>query len=134
MSQLGLAAALESECAAFSKLCGTAINFLAESVPASLPDAVAICLYRVARASLENIRQHAQAKAASVRLAGRDSGIGMVIQDFGRGFDLHAARQGGGLGLVSMEERVRLVKGKLSVNSKPGEGTWIKVQIPVGRA
>ena len=59
--------------------------------------------------------------------------MGMIIQDFGRGFDLHAARSGCGLGLVSMEERVRLVKGKLSVNSKPGEGTRVEVRIPVGR-
>ena len=59
--------------------------------------------------------------------------MGMVIQDFGRGFDPYAARSGHGLGLVSMEERVRLVKGKLSVNSKPGEGTRVEVLIPVGR-
>jgi two-component system sensor kinase len=134
LSQLGLAAALKAECAAFSKLYQTAINFSAESMPASMPDTVALCLYRVALASLENIRQHAQAKTASVRLAGRGPEMGMVIQDFGRGFDLHAARRGCGLGLVSMEERVRLVKGKLSVNSKPGEGTRVEVQIPFGRA
>ncbi|HXW13382.1 MAG TPA: chemotaxis protein CheB [Terriglobia bacterium] len=131
--QLGLVAALESECAAFSKLYGTAINFSAESVPESLPDPVALCLFRVALAGLENIRQHAQAKTASVRLVGRNSEMGMVIQDFGRGFDPSAARSGHGLGLVSMKERVRLVKGKLSVNSKPGEGTRVEVQIPVGR-
>jgi len=133
LSQLGLVAALEAECATFSKLHGTAINFSAESVPESLPDPVALCLFRVALAGLENIRQHAQAKTASVRLVGRNSEMGMVIQDFGRGFDPYAARSGHGLGLVSMEERVRLVKGKLSVNSKPGEGTRVEVRIPVGR-
>jgi two-component system CheB/CheR fusion protein len=132
LSQLGLAAALESECATFSKLWGTAINFSDESVPESLPDTVALCLYRVALASLENIRKHARAKTASVRLAGRGLEVGMVIQDFGIGFDLHHAHRGHGLGLVSMEERVRLVKGKLSVNSKPGEGTRVEVRIPVG--
>ena len=131
--QLGLVAALEAECAAFSKLYETAINFSAESVPESLPDPVALCLFRVALAGLQNIRQHAEAKTASVRLVGRNSEMGMVIQDFGRGFDPYAARSGHGLGLVSMEERVRLVKGKLSVNSKPGEGTRVEVRIPVGR-
>ena len=133
LSQLGLAATLEAECATFSKLCETAISFSGESVPASLPDTVALCLYRVALASLENIRRHAQARTASVRLVGSDDGMKMVIQDFGRGFDPHEARRGHGLGLVSMEERVRLVNGKLSVNSKPGEGTRVEVQIPVGR-
>jgi two-component system CheB/CheR fusion protein len=133
LSQLGLVAALEAECAVFSKLWGTAVSFSGESAPALLPDPVALCLYRVALTSLENIRKHAQAKTASVRLAGRGPDVGMVIQDFGIGFDLQAAHRGHGLGLVSMEERVRLVKGKLSVNSKPGEGTRVEVRIPVGQ-
>jgi signal transduction histidine kinase len=134
VSQLGLAAALEAECAAFSKLHGITVNFSAESVPQSLPDEVALCLYRVAQEGLQNIRKHARAKTASVRLAGRSQEIAIVIQDFGRGFDLHAARRGDGLGLVSMEERVRLARGSLSVTSKPGDSTRIEVHIPIRAA
>jgi signal transduction histidine kinase len=134
VSQLGLAAALEAECAAFSRLHGITVNFSAERVPQSLPDEVALCLYRVAQEGLQNIRKHARARTASVRLAGRSQEIAMVIQDFGRGFDLHAARRGDGLGLVSMEERVRLARGSLSVTSKPGVGTRIEVRIPIKAA
>jgi signal transduction histidine kinase len=131
LSQLGLEAALEAECATFSTLCGTTLHFSAESIPESLSGAAALCLYRVAQESLENIRKHAQAKTASVTLAGKGQEIVMVVQDFGRGFDPHAAR-GGGLGLVSIEERVRLVNGSLSVKSKPGGGTQVEVRVPIG--
>ena len=131
LSQLGLEAALEAECATFSTLCGTTVHFSAESIPESLSDAAALCLYRVAQEVLENIRKHAQAKTASVTLAGKGQEIVMVIQDFGKGFDPHAAR-GGGLGLVTIDERVRLANGSLSVNSKPGGGTQVEVRIPIG--
>jgi two-component system CheB/CheR fusion protein len=132
VSQLSLAAALEGECAAFSKLHGISVNLSAESVPEPLSEAVAFCLYRVAQEALENIRKHAQAKAVSVTLAGRGHEVVLAIRDFGKGFGTHAARAGHGLGLVSMEERVRLVNGRLSVNSKSGEGTQVEVRIPLG--
>jgi len=54
----------------------------------------------------------------------------MVIEDFGRGFDPHRVREGG-LGLVSMEERVRLVDGSVWVNPKPGDGTKVEVHVPL---
>lgn len=132
LSQLGLEVALEAECATFSKLRGIAVSFSAQSVPETLPDAAALCLFRVAQESLHNIRKHSQAKAASVSLARRGPEVVMVVQDFGRGFDVDAVRGKGGLGLVSMEERVRLVSGSLRVSSKPGEGTRVEARVPAG--
>ena len=132
LSQLGLEMALESDCASFSKQHGIAVSFSAESVPELMPAAMALCLYRIAQESLLNISKHAQARTASVALRGSDREIIMVIRDSGRGFDLDAVRGKGGLGLVSMEERVRLVNGSLSVYSKPGEGTQVEVRIPIG--
>ncbi len=133
LSQLGLEAALAAECATFSKLRGIAVNFSAKSIPESLSDAAGLCLYRVAQEGLQNIRKHAQAKTASVTLVKGDHEIVMVIQDFGRGFDPDGVRGRGGLGFVSMEERVRLMGGSLVVNSKPGKGTQVEVRIPVTR-
>jgi PAS domain S-box-containing protein len=132
LSQLGLESALEAECATFSKLRGITVNFSAESVPESLPETVALCLYRVAQEALQNIRKHAQTKTASITLAGRGHDVVMVIQDYGRGFDINAVRGRGGLGLISMEERVWFAKGRLSIASKLGEGTQVEVRIPVG--
>ena len=131
LSQLGIEAALEAECATFSKFRGIAVDFSAENVPMALPDSVAFCFFRVAQEALQNIRKHAQTKSASVRLAGAGHDVVMWIQDLGRGFDASSARGRGGVGLVSMEERVRIAKGTLVMRSSPGKGTQIEVRIPV---
>jgi PAS domain S-box-containing protein len=130
--QLGLETALENECAAHSQRHDCAVEFSAENIPEHLADEVALCFFRVAQECLQNVSKHAQARAASVTLRGRDHEIVMVIQDRGKGFDVSAIRKGGGLGLTSMEERIRLVNGILSVSSKPGEGTQVEVRIPLG--
>jgi len=133
VTQLGLAAALEGECATFSEQRNITVEFSAEGVPESLPEAVALCLYRVAQEALQNIRKHAQTKTASITLTGKDHAIVLVIEDFGQGFDLEDARaRSRGLGLISMKERVRLVNGSLRVSSKPGEGTRVEVRVPIG--
>jgi signal transduction histidine kinase len=134
VSQLGLAAVLEAECIGFSQTHGIAVDFSATAVPASLPEGITFCLYRVAQEGLQNIRRHARTKKAWVSVAGSHDGIVMVIKDLGKGFDVKAVRGAGGLGLVSMEERVRMVKGSLSIDSKPGEGTRIKVCVPLSGA
>jgi PAS domain S-box-containing protein len=130
--QLGLETALENECAAHSQRHDCAVEFSAENIPEHLADEVALCFFRVAQECLQNVSKHAQARAASVTLRGRDHEIVMVIQDRGKGFDVSAIRKGGGLGLTSMEERIRLVNGIFSVSSKPGEGTQVEVRIPLG--
>ena len=134
LSQLGLQPALEAECAAFSKLHGITVDFSAEKIPKSLPEAAALCLYRVAQECLQNIWRHAHTSKASIALAGRGRTIVMMIRDFGRGFDLHAVRGVEGLGLVNIEERIRLLKGSLAIHSQPGEGTQVEVRIPVEAA
>ncbi len=131
LSQLGLAPALEGECAAFSEMHGIRVSFSAEGAPDKLPEPVALCLYRVAQEALQNIRSHSRAKTAAIKLEVKGPELVMIIQDSGKGFDIEAARRSGGLGLVSMEERVRAVNGKLTVKSKPGEGTWKEVRVPL---
>lgn len=131
LSQLGLKTALEAECASYSRQHGMIVDFSAQSISEQLPDSVALCLYHLAQESLENIRRHAKTKKASVTLAGKGDEIVIVIRDFGRGFDLEAARTRGGLGLISMEERVRLLDGSVSVTSEPADGTQVEVHIPL---
>lgn len=129
LSQLGIAAALESECAAASRRWGMSIKFSAEDVPEMLPEALALCLYRVAQECLENIRKHARTSRAWVALQRRGRTVMMTIRDYGVGFDLKEAHEKGGLGLVNMEERVRLVNGTLHVNSEPCIGTRVEVRV-----
>jgi signal transduction histidine kinase len=131
---LGIEAALESECVNFSKATGITVTFSAKNVPDSLSDTVALCLYRIAQEALQNIRRHAQAKAVAATLTGIGPDLVMIIRDSGTGFDAQAVRANGGLGLASMEERLRLVNGKVNVSSKLGEGTQVEVRIPLGTA
>ena len=93
------------------------------------PDA-ALCLYRVAQESLQNVVRHSGATSALVALTAGDGGLELLIADEGVGFDLEQARLRSGLGLVSMEERIKLVHGNLKVTTRPGHGTRLKFWIP----
>jgi signal transduction histidine kinase len=85
----------------------------------------------VAQESLRNIAKHAQASNVRVILSGRKNGIRLRIEDTGDGFDLKEVKGKGGLGLISMEERVRLVSGKFTIQSQPGKGTIVEVFVPL---
>jgi signal transduction histidine kinase len=97
-----------------------------------LPPEVSICLYRVVQESLNNISRHAQASYVEVELICEDDVVSLSVRDDGVGFDTsHAAQSGGHLGLLSMKERVRMVKGTLEIKSTPLQGTQIRVDIPL---
>ena len=131
LRELGLEIAVESECAMYSQQEGIPVRFSSESVPEQIPGDIPLCLYRVLQESLQNIRKHARAKRAEVKLVGTENEILLVVEDSGTGFDPKEVRRNGGLGLVSMEERVRSVGGNLSISSKPDEGTRIEVRCPL---
>lgn len=132
LEELGLEPALREECESFHQRSGIPVQFAAEGVPAGLPNDVALCLYRIAQESLRNIHKHAaDADAVRVSLTGSPEGVTLRVEDTGDGFDLDEARAKGGLGLISMEERVRLVNGKLTVQSQPGKGTTVIAVVPL---
>jgi signal transduction histidine kinase len=133
LDDLGLEAALREECGSFSQQFGIPVTFDARDVPRAISDEIALCLYRVAQESLRNIGKHAEAKRVVVRLAGRNGDIVLSIRDIGDGFDLNEVRGKGGLGLVSMEERVRLVNGVFDIQSEPGKGTRVELRAPLGK-
>jgi len=130
LDELGLIAALSDECEAFEERSGILTEFVAEKVPTVLPKDLGLCLYRVTQECLRNIGKHGvNTNAVHVSLTARLDGVALSIEDNGCGFDLEEARQKGGLGLISMEERVRLVNGSLSIRSAPGEGTVVEVVV-----
>jgi signal transduction histidine kinase len=98
-------------------------------MPKALPKNVALCIYRVAQEALRNIAKHAGVTTARLSLAASRQELLLRIQDEGTGFDQTGARAQPGLGLSSMEERVRLIQGKLAVRSEPGIGTEITVRV-----
>jgi PAS domain S-box-containing protein len=131
LDDLGLVNAIEAECMNFSQREGIQVKFTSKNVPATLPRDLALCLYRIAQESLRNIAKHAKTDKAVVTLAGTDGGILLSVRDYGMGFDPARVRGNGGLGLISMAERVRLIQGDLSVESRPGQGTRIEVRVPL---
>ena len=131
LDELGLKAALREECVGFSAQLGVPAQFESEGVPTTLPEDVSLCVYRVAQEGLRNIAKHANATNVRVVLIGGKGGLTLRIEDTGDGFDLNEVKGKGGLGLISMEERVRLVGGKLNIQSQPGDGTTVEVFVPL---
>jgi signal transduction histidine kinase len=124
-------AALKSFCVDFSAREGIDVDFSAQKEPASLQEEVALCLYRVTQESLRNVARHSGAKSVIVCLKMAGGALHLSIQDRGKGFDVRPDGSREGLGLLSMNERVRLVDGTLQVRSRAGHGTQIEVRVPV---
>jgi signal transduction histidine kinase len=131
LEQLGLVAALGSLCNELDRTQVVQMEFLHRDVPASVPQAAAVCMYRIAQEALQNVIKHSEARHALVELQGIHGEIHLRIQDDGKGFDSGAAPGQGGLGLVSMRERLRAVQGSIAVTAKPSHGTQIDVRIPL---
>jgi signal transduction histidine kinase len=100
-------------------------------VPRNLPEEVELCLFRVLQEALQNAVKHSGSDHFEVDLCGTSAGMQLRVRDFGRGFSLDDAMKTKGLGLISMRERVNLVKGEIVINSKPTAGTEIAVHVPV---
>jgi PAS domain S-box-containing protein len=133
LQHVGLPAALNSYCAEFSDREGIAVALdIGDEVEAVPPDA-ALCLYRVAQESLRNVARHSGARRAVVTLAGVNGAVELRVADQGVGFDHGQARECRGLGLVSMEERVKLLHGSFVLTTRPGAGTELRAQIPLRR-
>jgi two-component system CheB/CheR fusion protein len=132
LDDLGLTAALRNECLVFSEQYGIPVQFTDLNVGDRLPEAISLCLYRVAQESLRNIGKHSAASQVRVALHGDDGEVSLEIEDVGDGFDLENVRGKRGLGLVSMDERVRLVDGTFSIQSEPKKGTIVLVTVPLG--
>jgi PAS domain S-box-containing protein len=131
LDDLGLVEALHSECANFSQRERITVVYQATDVPDAVPREVALCLYRVAQEALRNLAKHAAVSQAAVTLAATDAELLLRIRDEGIGFDPGELRFQPGLGLSSMEERVRLVEGQLGIQSATGQGTTIEVRVPL---
>ncbi|UZJ62705.1 transporter substrate-binding domain-containing protein [Pseudomonas sp. KU26590] len=96
----------------------------------SLPDATAIGLFRILQESLTNVMRHAEAHTVELSLTLRDGVLCMRIADDGKGFDLRAERPAS-FGLVGMRERVLIMGGQLHLDTLPGEGTTLRIHIPL---
>lgn len=131
IEDLGLERAIKSECSIFSSRMGVAVMFTPKNLPDTIPNNIALTIYRVIQEGLLNIAKHAEIKNAYVFLEGDDDTLQLTIHDTGAGFDPTRVRQKPALGLGSMRERARLVNGTFKIISKPGKGTNIELIIPL---
>ncbi|MGH7233433.1 MAG: response regulator [Nitrospiraceae bacterium] len=131
LDHLGLAVALQSHVEDFTKREGIKAAFIQRHLPDSLPQNISTCLYRVAQEALRNVVKHARASHVVVRLSRDEAFLSLSVFDSGIGFDVKSNQTPHGLGLVSMQERVRLVQGRLSVRSRRGRGTYVHVKVPL---
>jgi two-component system sensor histidine kinase UhpB len=127
----GLAVALRGSCTEFGLQHGIEVTVEAEDNLSELPKEVALCLYRIAQETLHNAARHGRANRARVALCRVCYAVELTVRDNGCGFNATEARRARGLGLVSIDERVRLLRGNLHIKSRPHWGTEVYVRVPL---
>jgi PAS domain S-box-containing protein len=132
LEHAGLQPAVEDHVREFTKRTGLPVSLKAQNIPASLSLDYSTGLFRVLQESLQNVGRHAKATEVSVKLSGSSKGVGLSVLDNGKGFDAKdTSAHHNGLGLTSMQERLRLLHGLLRVHSRPGGGTKVCAWIPL---
>jgi PAS domain S-box-containing protein len=129
LEYLGLVGGMRSWCKEFGERQKLEIDFKNHEVP-SPPEEISLCLFRVLQEALNNAVKHSGARRIDVQLEGDSGEIHLIVSESGRGFDTEVAKRGRGLGLTSMQQRVRLVNGTIVIESKPMKGTTIHVRVP----
>jgi signal transduction histidine kinase len=127
---LGAIAGMKSWCKEFAERQGMQIDFR-DDVKRTLPPEVGLSLFRVLQEALHNAAKYSGVKRIEVQVREDPGEIHLTVSDLGRGFDVGTAMSGKGLGLTSMRERVRLVNGTMTINSKLSGGTTIHVSLPL---
>jgi signal transduction histidine kinase len=133
LQYLGIVAAAKSFCQELSEQYNVEIDFTHGDIPLNLPEEISLCLFRVMQEALQNAVKHSGVRHFEVELRGASDGIHLTVHDAGLGFDTQAGMNDRGLGLVTMQERVNLVKGTFSIESEPGRGTTIHARVPLSK-
>jgi len=130
LQHAGLVVALSEFCSQFGKLHQLSIAFSSPPDLGQVDAEAALCLYRVAQEALQNVARHAGAAKSFVSLTREDDVLQLSIVDHGKGFTLADRRRAvGGLGLLSIDERVRVLGGQVEIETRPGGGTRVQVRL-----
>jgi signal transduction histidine kinase len=130
LEYLGVVAGIKSWCWEFGERQRMEIEFK-DLVRSVLPLKLGVCLLRVLQEALRNAVKHGGTNRVEVEVAEHSKEVHLTVRDLGRGFDIETASQETGLGLTSMQERVRLMRGTISIKSKPIGGMIIHVRVPL---
>ncbi len=130
---LGLATAAGSFCKEVAERQQVQVDFVCEDVPKEIPKDVSLCLYRILQQALQNAVTHSGSRQFEVALRFASGNVDLIVRDWGNGFDPEQAMKRPSLGLISMQERVKLVHGKLLIKSELNSGTTIRARVPLER-
>lgn len=130
LEYLGLAGVMSSFCREFGAQKRAEIDFKSDGLPRQVPPDVSLCLFRVLQEAMHNAVQYSGVRQFDVRLWARSDEIHLTVSDCGVGFNVETARKSRGLGLHRMEERLKLVKGSLTIDSQK-RGCTIHARVPV---
>ena len=134
LEYLGIATAMRAFCHEFSDQQNVEVVFDHDEIPRTLPKDISLCLFRISQEALQNAAKHSGVRHFAVELRCAADAIHLTVRDSGSGFDSEGPRKSQGLGLVSMEERVKLVGGRLSIDSQLHRGTTIHAKVPLSKA
>ncbi|MFQ6000604.1 MAG: GAF domain-containing sensor histidine kinase, partial [Anaerolineae bacterium] len=134
LDDLGLVAAIRW--CVENELEGSGVSFLVESngFDRALPAGIEIALFRIIQEAVRNVVKHAAAQKVEIRLELREGLVTATVADDGQGFEVRkvlASKEGPSLGLIGMKERAEFLGGQLTIDSQPGQGTRIRVTVPV---
>ena len=130
LEYLGVAAGMKSWCREFAEREKIEIECRFD-MQSTLPSAIGLCLFRVLQQAVQNATKHSGVKRIEVQLHEESGEIHLIVSDSGEGFDVEKALRGKGLGLISMKERVRLLNGTITIQSKQMRGTNVHVRFPL---
>jgi signal transduction histidine kinase len=130
LESLGLVAGVKGFCKEFAEQQGIQVDFAHENVPRGIPGDAALCMFRIAQEALRNVKKHSGAARAEVRLEWLSEKLHLSITDSGKGFDLTEPDSDRGIGVHSMEERLRVLGGRLEITSHPMQGTRVDAWLP----
>ena len=131
LEYLGFVPAVRKLAEEISKRQGIQIEIKNEGVPHAVPVEISLCLFRIVQEALHNAAKHSGTKRVDVRMRKTTDQIHLTLIDSGKGFDVAAIASGQGLGLASMRERIRLVNGKILIQSEQSVGTCIQAWVPL---
>jgi PAS domain S-box-containing protein len=129
----GIEAAVRHYIEDFTAVTQLPVSFTSRDVPGHLPQTTTTCLFRTLQEALHNVVKYARASQIAVDLEKVGNVIRMSVADDGKGFDPKHSESPRGLGLISMQERVRLLNGTFEVHSQPGKGVRVHISLPLNR-
>jgi signal transduction histidine kinase len=131
LDKIGLEAAIRSDCSSLRHRIAWEVDFESVDVPKRLQEPLSLAAYRVFQEALQNALKHSQTSRLSVSLSVEGPDLVLRVKDYGLGFDTESGDRNGGLGLLSMRERLRMVGGALAIHSEVGKGTQLEARLPM---